>query len=1076
MQVKINTRAEKADMQDLFGIFFEDLNHAADGGLYAELIQNRAFEFCSVDNPDYHGLTAWEKIEKGGKTELHVEKEHGLFPENPHYLVMEILEEGEDIGVCNHGFGPGIFYEKGAYYDFSCYARKERGDCDKLVVSLRSGTGEIYTSQTIDITEKWEKYQLTFKVPCDDRQGRLAVTAKGSGCVELDFVSLFPVHTYKNRKNGLRRDLAQLLEEMHPRFLRFPGGCLVHGGSLHAGDRDSLYRWKNTIGPVENRPACRNNWGYNQTMGLGYYEYFLLCEDLGAKPVPVLPGGYDPHTHEAAVGDELKDYVQDALDLIEFANGDAESYWGSRRAAMGHPEPFHMEYIGIGNEEVGEPFFERYPLFHRAVREKYPEIKIIGTSGPFAAGKEYDRGWQSAREEGADLVDEHYYQSPEWFIAEHHRYDAFWDNGPKVFLGEYASQDNTWFNALAEASYMVGMQNAAHAVKLACYAPLFCHVHYENWRPDMIWFDNCAAVPTPSYHVQKLFMNHHGDAVLKQEISGKGSSVMMSRYPDSLPGDIVLEANESQVAFENIVITEEDTGKKYTCQKTVLSPECSRKRIATVDSQNYTIRLNARELSGKKGFTVSFGQQDEKNRLFWRLGGWANEDSIIGEDIDGRNSCLIQRTRSVEAGRNYDLELRVRGRRVETYVDGAAELETEVRPVAAEPVYITSSLERETGDIIVKIVNVLPREENVQICLEGEEGSRFTGHIYRMEGFDRDDRNTFKHPDLVRPDVADIEFVSSVFEVDIKPESLCILRLCRRQNPVLHGLYADPDMLKYKDTYYLYPTTDGFANWSGTQFHAFSSENLREWKDEGVILDTASEQVPWSVGSAWAPAVFERDGQFYFYFCAKRPDGVSCIGAAVSSSPASGYRAQPKPLLTPEMVQAAGVKMSQVIDPSIYEEDGQVYMLFGNGSPAVVKLSEDLLHICPETMKNLEGAEDFREAVTVLKREGIYHFTWSCDDTGSEDYHVNYGISHSLYGPVKYLYPVLEKRPGAGVLGTGHHCILREPQEDIYYMAYHRFATPVREYPEGRGCHRETCIDRVEFGTDGRMKPVQVQP
>ena len=241
-------------------------------------------------------------------------------------------------------------------------------------------------------------------------------------------------------------------------------------------------------------------------------------------------------------------------------------------------------------------------------------------------------------------------------------------------------------------------------------------------------------------------------------------------------------------------------------------------------------------------------------------------------------------------------------------------------------------------------------------------------------------------------------------------------------------------------------------------------------------MDTASEQVPWSVGSAWAPAVFERDGQFYFYFCAKRPDGVSCIGAAVSSSPASGYRAQPKPLLTPEMVQAAGVKMSQVIDPSIYEEDGQVYMLFGNGSPAVVKLSEDLLHICPETMKNLEGAEDFREAVTVLKREGIYHFTWSCDDTGSEDYHVNYGISHSLYGPVKYLYPVLEKRPGAGVLGTGHHCILREPQEDIYYMAYHRFATPVREYPEGRGCHRETCIDRVEFGTDGRMKPVQVQP
>ncbi len=288
-------------------------------------------------------------------------------------------------------------------------------------------------------------------------------------------------------------------------------------------------------------------------------------------------------------------------------------------------------------------------------------------------------------------MDEHYYQAPEWFITNHHRYDAFPENGPKVFLGEYASQDNTWFHALAEASYMVGMQNAAHAVKMACYAPLFCHLHYENWRPDMIWLDNCTAVPSPSYHVQKLFMNHHGDVVLAQEISEKGPSVMMSRYPDSLPGDIVLEANESRVAFENIVITEEDTEKQHTCRGTVLSPERSREKITSVDSRNYTIRLRARELSGKKGFTISFGQQDEKNRVFWRLGGWANEDSIIGEDINGRNSCLVQRTRSVEAGRNYDLEIRVRGRRVETYVDGAAEQETEVRPVTAEPVYITSS-------------------------------------------------------------------------------------------------------------------------------------------------------------------------------------------------------------------------------------------------------------------------------------------------------------------------------------------------------------------------------------------------
>ncbi|WP_302416337.1 family 43 glycosylhydrolase [Blautia marasmi] len=1076
IKVNINTKAEKAEMQDLFGIFFEDLNHAADGGLYAELIQNRAFEFCSVDNPEYHGLTAWEKIEKGGKTELRVEKEHGLFPENPHYLVMEIPEAGEDTGVWNLGFGQGISFEKNESYDFTCYARKERGDCEQLEVSLRSANGQVYTCASIYMTEDWEKYQLTLQAPMDDRQGRLAVTVKGSGCVELDFVSLFPRHTYKNRKNGLRRDLAQLLEDMHPKFLRFPGGCLIHGGSLHAKDRGSLYRWKNTIGPVENRPACRNNWGYNQTMGLGYYEYFLLCEDLGAKPVPVLPGGYNPHTREGAVGDELEGYIQDALDLIEFANGDADSFWGARRAKMGHPEPFHLEYIGIGNEEVGEPFFERYPLFHKAIREKYPEIRIIGTSGPFAAGREYDRGWRSAREEGADLVDEHYYQSPEWFIAHHHRYDAFPENGPKVFLGEYASHDNTWFNALAEASFMVGMQNAAHAVKLACYAPLFCHKDYVNWEPDMIWMDNHRAVPSPSYYVQKLFMNHHGDVVLQQEIEDKGPSVMLSRYPDSLPGSIVLEANESEVVFDNIVITEEETGKQYTYPKTVVNPDKPKEKLMDVSSRDYTIHLHARELSGKKGFTISFGQQDEKNRLFWEIGGWANQDSIIGEDVNGRNSCLIQRTRSVEVGRTYDLEIRVRGRRVETFVDGVPEQETEVLRVLAEPVYITSSLEKDTGDVIIKLVNVLPREQKVQICLEGEENSRFAGSLYRMDGFGREDRNTFEHPDLVTPKVTAAAFESNRFEVDIKPESICILRLHGRQNPVLPGLYADPDVLNFNGTYYLYPTTDGFSHWSGTKFHVFSSKDLRKWKDEGIILDVASEQVPWSVGSAWAPAVFQRNGRFYYYFCAKRPDGVSCIGAAVSDSPVSGFLAQPEPLLTPETVQAAGVKMSQVIDPSIYEEDGQVYMLFGNGEPAIVKLSDDLLHVCPETMKNLEGAEDFREAVTVLKRQGIYHFTWSCEDTGCEDYHVNYGISKSLYGPVKYLYPVLLKRPETGVLGTGHHCIFKGSGEDTYYMAYHRFATPFSDYPEGKGYHRETCMDRVEFGADGLMKPVYVNP
>lgn len=292
-----------------------------------------------------------------------------------------------------------------------------------------------------------------------------------------------------------------------------------------------------------------------------------------------------------------------------------------------------------------------------------------------------------------------------------------------------------------------------------------------------------------------------------------------------------------------------------------------------------------------------------------------------------------------------------------------------------------------------------------------------------------------------------------------------------KKNPVLKGLYADPDMLKYGDTYYLYPTTDGFKGWSGTQFHVFSSKDLSVWKDEGVMLDVASDQVPWAVGSAWAPAVYEREGRFYFYFCGKRPDGVSCIGVAVSDRPESGFTAMERPLLTPEQVKECGVEVSQVIDPSVYEEDGEVYLLFGNGQPAIVKLAEDLVHVCPDTMRNLEGAYDFREAITVLKRDGLYHFTWSCDDTGSENYHVNYGISKRLYGPVSYQYPILEKKPELDILGTGHHCIFQEPGEDRYYIAYHRFATPTADYPEDKGVHREVCLDRLEFERNASGEP-----
>ncbi len=296
----------------------------------------------------------------------------------------------------------------------------------------------------------------------------------------------------------------------------------------------------------------------------------------------------------------------------------------------------------------------------------------------------------------------------------------------------------------------------------------------------------------------------------------------------------------------------------------------------------------------------------------------------------------------------------------------------------------------------------------------------------------------------------------------------------RIANPVIPGLYADPDLIRAGETYYLYPTTDGYPGWSGTRFHAFSSDNLADWTDRGVILDVAGSQVPWAVGSAWAPAMYHRNGKFYFYFCAKRENGDSCIGVAVSTDPDRGFQAMPQPLITPELVKAAGITMWQTIDPSVYEEDGRGYLLFGNGGAAIVELGEDSVSIRPETMRQIEGLTDFREAVSLFYRDGLYHFTWSCDDTGSENYHVNYGIAEQMTGPVRYQYPILEKKPEADILGTGHHCILKA-EADTYYIGYHRFATPTAHYPEGKGYHREVCISPLRFDADGKLKKVETE-
>ncbi|WP_127495301.1 alpha-L-arabinofuranosidase C-terminal domain-containing protein [Paenibacillus glycanilyticus] len=785
----VRTKERGAELGDLFGIFFEDLNHAADGGLYAELVQNRSFEFDPIDHPDYHAFMGWEKVERGGgQAEATIGESQPINSRIPHYAVIDIAAEGNGVGLMNLGFNSGIPVKQGDRYLFSVFARRDASFHEPLTVTIEGADGTVYGEAAIEVhSSEWMKYEAVITSAATDTGSRLVLLTKGQGKLYLDMVSLFPEKTYLKRPGGLREDIAKLLADLKPKFMRFPGGCLVHDGSLNPDDRNSMYRWKNTIGPVEQRPARRNNWRYNQTLGLGYYEYFQLCEDIGAKPIPILPGGYDPHHNRIVPIEELSPWIQDALDLIEFANGDASTTWGAIRAELGHPEPFGLEYIGIGNEEVGEPFFERYPYFHRAIKEKYPAMKVINSSGPFAAGTEYERGWQSAREHQSDLVDEHYYSSPEWFLANYHRYDNFKADDPKVFLGEYASWGNTYYNALAEAAYMTGLEKNAHAVGLACYAPLLCNVDYVNWKPDMIWFNNHEVYGTPNYYVQQLFMHHQGDQLITIEASGLEAAPNDMKKP--INGALSLETDRCSFRYWDIVLVNNDNGEVKKLNNglpcTLSDTEEDRRNGTSVkaidlgetDWENYTITLKAQRMSGPKGFNLKFGQTDEKNKQIWEFGGWQNQDSIIASHINGRGSVLTQSLFNVEDHKEYDLKLEVSGRRIRAWINGELINETEDALPVIEPLYYSASYDRTTGDTIVKVVNVQDNSVNADVVLEDLQKPFLNVDIHEMSGHSLDDENTFEAPDRVSPKQSRIRVQGNRFAYDFPKHSITVFRV-----------------------------------------------------------------------------------------------------------------------------------------------------------------------------------------------------------------------------------------------------------------------------------------------------------
>ena len=518
-QMVVQTNKIGAEIQPtMYGLFFEDINYGADGGLYAEMIKNRSFEFPQ----NFMGWTTF------GNVKL---MNDGPFDRNPHYVRLgDPGHAHKRTGIENEGFF-GVTVKKDAEYRFSVWARGENQKIRVEIINNSSmGESQVLVANSLDINSKdWKQYELILKAPVTEAKAHLRIFLTSPGAVDLEHVSLFPVDTWKGRKNGLRKDLVEALRDIKPGVFRFPGGCIVEGTDL-----DTRYNWKNTVGPVENRPLNENRWHYTfphrffpdyfQTYGLGFYEFFLLSEEIGAEPLPVLSCGlacqFQNESEDAHVKVcDLGSYIQDALDLIEFANGDVNTEWGKLRAEMGHPEPFNLKFIGIGNEQWGPEYPEHLKPFVDAIRKAYPDMNVIGSSGPNSEGEQFDYLWPEMAKLKVDLVDEHFYRPEAWFLKEGMRYDKYDRKGPKVFAGEYAchGRGKKWnhFNAaLMEAAFMTNIERNADIVHMATYAPLFAHVEGWQWRPDMIWFDNLKSVRTCSYYVQQLYSHNKGTNVV----------------------------------------------------------------------------------------------------------------------------------------------------------------------------------------------------------------------------------------------------------------------------------------------------------------------------------------------------------------------------------------------------------------------------------------------------------------------------------------------------------------------------------------------------------------------------------
>ena len=804
-QVVVNVDAAHPGAQvspRLYGIFFEEINHAGDGGLYAELVQNRSFE------DDAERPVHWQTVGQASATLVNVGT---LNERQAHHLRLQVAEAG--AGVENEGYW-GMAFRQQTSYTLSFWVKAEAAYKGGVTATLFSSDGRAIGATTVPLKLKAGKWQqvkgIVVKAEGSDAEGRMRLTFSQPGTLNLDVVSLFPP-TYKGRENGCRIDLAELLEALHPKFMRFPGGCYVEGQTTPRNNLHNRFEWKNTVGPIEQRPGHLSvNWGYNITDGFGYHEMLQLAEDLGAEPLFVVNVGIGHGWLQPY--DQIEEYIQEALDAIEYANGDAKTTkWGAERARNGHPAPFGLRLLEVGNENANfyfdnnrdqsDHYFERYIQFYKAIKAKYPEVEIIGNVESWGTD---EPSWRS--QHPVDILDEHYYRSPSWFEKNFNKYDAYDRNGPKIYIGEYAVTQGYGINghltaALGEAVYMQGLERNSDIVIMGSYAPIFVNEHNPAWRPDMIRFNASESFGTPSYQVQKIMANNIGTRIVPVEVSNNMLAPTIGHHMGFSTWGTKAEFRNLEVKdADGKVILKDDfmanngswkgyggetdgrrrTQSQWKREGGVLKQQNQRAEgsvlLNTTDlGDNYTIRVQARRMEGAEGFLIVFGAEDDQNLLWWNLGGWGNAQHAIEHMADGGKNTLAAARGTLEEGRWYDVEIQVNGASARCLLDGR--LIHEFSLPERQSLYANATFDERTNEMIVKLVNPTRERQEVSIKLNGTRAT--TGRSIVLSSEKGTDENTMQAQLQVSPveRSVNISEPTSRIVVPAQPFSLIILRL-----------------------------------------------------------------------------------------------------------------------------------------------------------------------------------------------------------------------------------------------------------------------------------------------------------